>query len=857
MGYTVKQKMEICLKRDQDPSITQHNLALWAQKRFGDAKPPAQTTISRILMAKSELVAARENDFGLTRRRKVTNPLLRRILTEWVAQAAWESIPITTPIIQLTAYTIWTRLPTEELDGHGVFTKKWSTHFYRNLEVNLRGRPEDIDANARKLPLNKVWRSEDKVELKEYLADIISIEQYAPQDIFALDEFLLFYTLPLDQIFDVSSVDKGLRQASSSSELSLTLMLGCNVTGTEKLPPLVVGKYEQFDVSDSDLSSGPKTALLSASLAPATTNTGFANKIHHSLGILYRSNTNKWITSSMFHEFLLTWDHKLANRSGNRPRKVLLLLDDSSSHRILNLKFGHIRLCYLENNSRHMNPYSSNVTKVDCLPMHYGIIEEFKELFRQRHYQHMTGKQRDRSSMDFSKRLSSPDPKPGLTSLGDEVLSHRDYRVPLARALCWIEDAWKYVSQEAIFCAWRDSRLLPLSGDWPPAKNDLVRDANANDILRIMRQRCSIFDRSSNYNKLAHCILNLNVVMPWEADQLLALVNERAKVTLNYGLIEEIIGSCILEPYPIHECNTIRYSVSPSDGAENARPVAPSPKAHSLVERSTTDLFPDDLAASVNLPDSMSSLNFHLHCRTQDGSQAPITSQPPSDNDNPPAAMHLRDQIPPIATGRAFSQSEHHSGSVFAPSSSLSSLPALNDSSGQIYPNPSIVMKNDLLPSCASPSTPTADSALNTVHMSPWKVDTYGSLVHPDLLGSRNIDLATAPLFGRLSKRKSEPTHDTSKLGDKRRQHLQIFSRRSGSVSSPSPALGPTSNRVFGQLPRLPIPYFSMSAAPLPSQHLHQSIRQVLDATSLSLSASTVKELQDALESLENDFSPP
>lgn len=854
MGYTVKQKIEICLKRDQDPSITQQNLALWAQKRFGDSKPPAQTTISRILMAKSELVAARENDFGLTRRRKVANPLLRRILTEWVAHAAWESIPITTPIIQLTAYTIWTRLPTTELDGHGVFTKKWSTHFYRNLEVNLRGTPEDINVNARKLPLNKVWRSEDKVELKQYLADIISLEQYAPQDIFALDEFLLFYTLPLDQIFDVSSVDKGLRQASTSSELSLTLMLGCNVTGTEKLPPLVVGKYEQFDISDSDLSSAQKNGLFAASSAPSTSNTGFANKIEHSLGILYKSNTNKWITSSMFHEFLLTWDHKLANGSGKEPRKVLLLLDDSSSHRILNLKFDHIRLCYLENNSRHMNPYSSNSTKFDCLPMHYGIIEEFKKLFRQRHYQHMTEKQRQRTNADFSKSLASPGPKPGLASLGDEVLSHRDYRVPLARALCWIEDAWKNVPQEAIFCAWRDSRLLPLSGDWPQAQDDAARAAGANDFLSMMRLRCVTFDRSLNYNKLVHCILNLNVVMPWEADQLLVLVNERAKVTLDYGLIEEIIGSCLLEPFPTHECNTIRYSVSPPDDANNTWLAAPSPKPHTLLGKSAIDLFTDDLTASMNLPGSVSSSKLSsLGCQ-QNQLNPRAAPQPLSDQKVPPDsadATQFRGQTPSVETNRDMTPSDRHPGPVFAPSPSLSSLTAIEEFSRQVFPHPT-GPRNHQFFNCASPSTPIVERTLSPLHMSPWKVDARGTPALPDLLESRDLDPTIVPFLNKLLKRKSEPILDTSKLGDKRRQHLQVLSRRTGSLSSP-PVLGPTSNRIFGQLPHLPIPYPNLSASPQPHQHLYASIQQVLNAPSLSLSASTIRELRDALCSLGND----
>ena len=89
------------------------------------------------------------------------------------------------------------------------------------------------------------------LELKRYLRDIIDQEDYAPQDVFVIDDFQLFYSLPLDQIFDVSSIDKGIKQSNSSAEHSLTIMLGCNIDGSEKLTPIIVGKYDKFDVSKS------------------------------------------------------------------------------------------------------------------------------------------------------------------------------------------------------------------------------------------------------------------------------------------------------------------------------------------------------------------------------------------------------------------------------------------------------------------------------------------------------------------------------------------------------------------------------------------------------------------------------
>lgn len=98
MGYTIKQKIEICLKAESNPHMTQSDLAVWAMKEYGLTRPPSQTTISRILSSKNDIIASKEDEFKLVRRRKQTNPLLRKILTEWITQATWEGIPITTPL---------------------------------------------------------------------------------------------------------------------------------------------------------------------------------------------------------------------------------------------------------------------------------------------------------------------------------------------------------------------------------------------------------------------------------------------------------------------------------------------------------------------------------------------------------------------------------------------------------------------------------------------------------------------------------------------------------------------------------------------------------------------------------------
>ncbi|SGZ49758.1 CIC11C00000000018 [Sungouiella intermedia] len=420
MGYNIKQKIEICLKAEAEPHLTQMDLAHWAMKQYGSSKPPSQTTISRILSSKNDIIGSKEADFLL-------------ILTEWITQAHWEQIPITTPIIQLTAYAIWTRLPTRMKDGNGLFNHKWCNNFVKKLNINLTGTPETIRENLG-YKLNKEWKLDEKLELKNYIRNLIAKENYSPRDIFTIDEFSLFYLLPLDQIFDILSIDKGLKQSSSSTENMLTIMLGCNVDGSEKLNPLVVSKHETFDVSDSCHAS------LKANNIALLTPQALINKVGEVYLITYKSNNNKWITSSMFQDYLLTLDHKLENSTPNR--NILILLDNSSSHRMINLEFKHIRLVYLENTSKHKNPFNgSNSAKFDYLPMSFGIVEEFKILYRLQQYLEMINKQRRNVELDQSTLpvLGSSLNLPKIEGANNsEVLSESDYQVPFIKVIEWI-----------------------------------------------------------------------------------------------------------------------------------------------------------------------------------------------------------------------------------------------------------------------------------------------------------------------------------------------------------------------------------------------------------------------------------
>lgn len=539
MGYTIKQKIEICLKSEANPLMTQTELANWAMKQYGSNKPPSQTTISRILSSKNEIIGSKESDFALVRRRKQSNPVLRKILTEWITQTHWEQIPITTPIIQLTANAIWTRLPKLLIDGNGVFNHKWCNHFVKRLNINLVGSREAVENNLGH-PLNKVWRIDEKLELKRYLAGLISRHNYEPKDVFTIDEISLFYALPLDQIFDISSIDKGLKQSQSSTKNMLTVMLGCNIDGSEKLMPLIVSKDESLDASESSHPAFKSHGA--AQLSPQA----LINKICEVYQILLKTNNNKWITSSMFQDYLLTLDHKIENASPNR--KIMILLDNSSSHRMINLEFKHIKLVYLENASKHKNSYngSFNGGKFDFLPMSFGIVEEFKILYRLQQYLEMINKQRNHGDSDSGLPISSSSNLNNLKrSSESDVLSQNEYDVLFMKVIEWIKRSWDSISSQKIFLSWKHTYLISFKHPWPATDARIVQQAQ--DLFIPLIEAEVSYDAEKSYHKLLEIMKYLNVMIPWNIDELLGLVNERSKVSLDYVSIEEIIGSCVLD----------------------------------------------------------------------------------------------------------------------------------------------------------------------------------------------------------------------------------------------------------------------------------------------------------------------
>jgi len=191
---------------------------------------------------------------------------------------------------------------------------------------------------------------------RQHIQELIKEYSVEEQDLFNTDETGLFYGQALfflcssgTDLMDRMPPDRGLadkkRSGVKGTKVRLTYLFTANVDGSEKLPPLVIGKAKR-----------PRA---------------FEKKTGAQLGFHYQNNAKAWMTGDIYQEWLQQWDHKL----GARKCKIVLLQDNFS---------GHVVLDGLQN-IRVVN-FKPNLT-AHVQPMDQGIIGCFKARYRAKYFQ--------------------------------------------------------------------------------------------------------------------------------------------------------------------------------------------------------------------------------------------------------------------------------------------------------------------------------------------------------------------------------------------------------------------------------------------------------------------------------------
>ncbi|CAB5349997.1 unnamed protein product [Rhizophagus irregularis] len=209
------------------------------------------------------------------------------------------------------------------------FSNRWLQKFKeRNSirQVKLHGEANSADENAiaEALPL-----------LQNKCAE------YPPDRIYNMNETGLFYQLEPDRTL----ATKWLSGRKKSKE-RLSVALCANADRSHKLPPLIIGKY-----------ANPRC---------------FKNVNIGNLPMSYRNNAKAWMLATIFQEWLQEFDYQVSIK--HDKQRVLLLLDNCTSHKINNLVLENVEVYFLPPN-----------TTSKLQPMDSGIIMSFKKHYRHHH----------------------------------------------------------------------------------------------------------------------------------------------------------------------------------------------------------------------------------------------------------------------------------------------------------------------------------------------------------------------------------------------------------------------------------------------------------------------------------------
>ncbi|CAM4835599.1 unnamed protein product [Rotaria magnacalcarata] len=163
------------------------------------------------------------------------------------------------------------------------------------------------------------------------------IEHYDPCNIFNMDETSLFYKLMPDRSL---VIDRNDCRGGKRSKDRYTVMLCSNMLGSEKLKPVVIGKYAK-----------PRC---------------FKNIDMKKLPVQWFSNRTAWMNSKIFTEWLQDLDVSMRKQR----RHVLMFLDNAPVHP-QDIQLENIKLKF----------FPPNTTAV-IQPMDQGIIRAFKAHYR-------------------------------------------------------------------------------------------------------------------------------------------------------------------------------------------------------------------------------------------------------------------------------------------------------------------------------------------------------------------------------------------------------------------------------------------------------------------------------------------
>ncbi|XP_041361034.1 tigger transposable element-derived protein 4-like [Gigantopelta aegis] len=244
-----------------------------------------KSTLSTILKQRETILSkCQSSEFNTARKRIRTSEFqdVDDALFLWFKSARNKNIALSGPLLMQKADELAAKL------GHVNFkaNNAWVERFKQRLGIISKAMHGESAAVNQEVVDN--WLTS---KLPNYLA------VFHPKDIFNADETGLFYKLVPQRTLQLKGEQC---HGGKKSKDRITLLVTANMTGTEKLKLLVIGK-----------SAKPRC---------------FKNV--RSLPVDYRSNKKAWMTGALFTE----WVKDLDKSMKRQKRKILLLVDNCPAH---------------------------------------------------------------------------------------------------------------------------------------------------------------------------------------------------------------------------------------------------------------------------------------------------------------------------------------------------------------------------------------------------------------------------------------------------------------------------------------------------------------------------------------------
>lgn len=296
-----------------------------SKKKISQEYGIPQNTLSSWLKRAQDIKESYLNgDFGPQRKRSRRSkfPEVEDAVLKWYRNAEQQNMHVTGPAIMEKADSFARALGVPESEFCG--SSGWLDRFKSRHSIKFSQKNEVSNFMESK---SDKWKCKLQSILKEY----------RPENIFNADETGLFYRALQDNISRLKSVD--FRRSNLSAE-RFTVLVCTNMTGTEKLKLLVIGKFWK-----------PRS---------------FKNV--KKLPTAYKANKNAWMVSKFFTE----WVTALDNKMNSDNRRVVLIVGSCAGHtNVQGLKA--VKLVFIPSSlPKETHPLNQGVIK--SLKLHYRTL---------------------------------------------------------------------------------------------------------------------------------------------------------------------------------------------------------------------------------------------------------------------------------------------------------------------------------------------------------------------------------------------------------------------------------------------------------------------------------------------------